>query len=516
MKNNFICLFLCVIFSGCVSLSKKAAKEADLLDTVWNFEGVSHPLKPSYGLAKLLWRGKESGGFKLKAMDVRKWGLPALPGGKTKAVAFPAFGPEGGLTILHQYPANGVFKELGRVSNYTLIWDVFWPASSAGHFRSLYQSDAANRDDAEMFIHEDAAAGIGVGGNYHGTTLSGRWHRIAVVVRSAYGTGGTGHIHKFIDGHFVGGQTTPDERVPNRWSLGKEFHLLADNNGETAAGFLSSLRFVGRAMSMDEVAALGGPSAGGTSVPGPRALSLTKLSGKTEIIAHRGNSCCAPENTLAAIEEAFKAGADYVEVDVRLISDGTAVLMHDERVDRTTSGTGLVSEMTLEEIKRLDAGCWFDAKYCGEKVPTLAEALRAAAGKGRLLLDVKSLQTGKAIRRALDEAGVPVAAVWLWQNESWEAARDFRGNIAGCEILWGKRPSSLSEGSLKSFRPRGIVGFDVDVSEVTKEFVEAAHAQGLRVSAYTYLSPQEMQKGIDLGLDAIYTDYPALLRSLMP
>lgn len=480
----------------------------DVLDTVWNFQDSSRPLKPFYGQAQLSLRGGSAAGFKLKAMDLRKGGLPPLPGSKTKkAIAFPAFGPDEGLTVIHPYPPNGVFGESQRVSNYTLIWDILWSSSSAGRYRGLYQSNAANRDDGELFVHESPSGGIGVGGSYHGRTLPGRWHRVAVAVRAASGEGGTGHMHKFIDGRFVGGQTTPDENVPNRWSLGKEFHILTDNNGETAPGFLSSFRFVGRAMSMDEIAALGGPAAGGTSVAGKPATALSKLSRRTEIIAHRGNSCCAPENTLAAIEEAFSAGADHVEVDVRVSSDGAVVLMHDERVDRTTSGTGLVHEMTLEQIKRLDAGCWFDLSYCGQKVPTLTEALRAADGRGRLLLDVKSLQAGKAIRRALDEAGVKASAVWFWQNESREAAQDFRAHIPDCEILWGKFSSTL---------PAGVVGFDVDMSALSKELIESAHAQGRRVSAYTYLSYEDMRKGVNLGLDAINTDYPALLRSLMP
>ena len=91
------------------------------------------------------------------------------------------------------------------------------------------------------------------------------------------------------------------------------------------------------------------------------------------MVAHRGASGLAPENTLAAFRKALEVGADAFELDVRLTRDGRAVVMHDRRVDRTTTGRGLVGTHTLEELKSLDAGSWYGAEFAGEEVPTLEE-----------------------------------------------------------------------------------------------------------------------------------------------
>lgn len=95
----------------------------------------------------------------------------------------------------------------------------------------------------------------------------------------------------------------------------------------------------------------------------------------TYACAHRGDKACAPENTLAAIRLAVEKGAPQIEFDVQTTRDGRLVIMHDGTVDRTTDGTGKVSELTFEEIRALDAGSWFGSEFKGEQVPTLREVL---------------------------------------------------------------------------------------------------------------------------------------------
>ncbi|GIT38259.1 MAG: hypothetical protein Ct9H300mP7_1800 [Verrucomicrobiota bacterium] len=93
------------------------------------------------------------------------------------------------------------------------------------------------------------------------------------------------------------------------------------------------------------------------------------------ICAHRGVSDSHPENTIAAFREAIRLGAHMIELDVALSSDGKLVLMHDHTVDRTTDGSGRVEELTLADLKKLDAGFWKDSRFKGEQIPTLKEAL---------------------------------------------------------------------------------------------------------------------------------------------
>lgn len=111
--------------------------------------------------------------------------------------------------------------------------------------------------------------------------------------------------------------------------------------------------------------------------------------GVKQIIAHRGSSVDRPENTLASTLRAIEAGATAVEVDVRTTRDGQLVLSHDATLDRTTDGTGPIGEKTLEEIRRLDAGSWFDKRYAAERMPTLDAVLAVCRGKIDVLLDLK-------------------------------------------------------------------------------------------------------------------------------
>jgi glycerophosphoryl diester phosphodiesterase len=107
-----------------------------------------------------------------------------------------------------------------------------------------------------------------------------------------------------------------------------------------------------------------------------------------QVIAHRGSMIDRPENTLAALRRAIAVKAHITEVDVRTTRDGVLVCLHDADLSRTTDGKGKVSETSLAELKKLDAGSWFDRKYRGERVPTLREALAAAKGKIDLMLDL--------------------------------------------------------------------------------------------------------------------------------
>ncbi|BBM18770.1 MULTISPECIES: glycerophosphodiester phosphodiesterase [Enterococcus] len=113
----------------------------------------------------------------------------------------------------------------------------------------------------------------------------------------------------------------------------------------------------------------------------------------TVIIAHRGSAGTHPENTLPAFMEAVRTGADGIELDVHLTADQQLVVIHDESVDRTTDGKGLIRELTLEEIKELDAGSWFDEKYQATKISTLQEVLNLLLQmrfRGFLCIEIKT------------------------------------------------------------------------------------------------------------------------------
>jgi glycerophosphoryl diester phosphodiesterase len=126
--------------------------------------------------------------------------------------------------------------------------------------------------------------------------------------------------------------------------------------------------------------------------------ALEKRTCRPLVMAHRGNSAYAPENTLAAFEQALDLGADGCECDVHATADGEIVVMHDRTVDRTTDGSGAIGEMTLAEMRALDAGSWKGAEFAGEKVPLLAEVVETHVGRGMLYVEIKDYEcTERAI-----------------------------------------------------------------------------------------------------------------------
>lgn len=115
----------------------------------------------------------------------------------------------------------------------------------------------------------------------------------------------------------------------------------------------------------------------------------------TQIFAHRGSKGTHPENTLAAFQEALRLGCDGLELDVHLSKDGVPIVIHDETVDRTSNGKGWVQEQTVAELKQLDAGTWFHARFQGEQIPTLREVLvllKEQRFKGCLNIELKTDQ----------------------------------------------------------------------------------------------------------------------------
>jgi len=490
--------------------------------TVWNFDYPIKPFTASIGTATLSYFDPDNTGWGpgqtvfAKASELR---LPKVNGRDATVMAFPACNPAQGYKVTLNSPPNGVDVMAGYVSNYTLVMDLLMPVASGKPYISLYQTSAQNDDDSEMFFeNKQGGGGLGVAGTYNGTINTGAWHRVALSVQCAAALGGSGRVNKFIDGRFVGGQRTTGDGARCRWALDPGFLLFADNDGETGAGFLTSLMFSDRVLSLEEITALGGPSGKGANVPGPAAKKpLRRASRPVDVIAHRASTGGSPENTIAGIKRSFEAGADMVEVDVRLSADGVPVLMQDQDVGRTTNGSGPVYEKMLAELKKLDAGSWFDPRYAKERVPTLEEALRAAKGRGKLFLDVEGHNMGIPIKQALDKARVGPGAVVLSAGNSLDAADEWREHVPGTHIIWqGALPETSTAGLFKGLKLKGISGFNIDKDLVTTEFVTAAHANGMNVSVYTALDQDDILRLVDMGVDAIETDYPAALAAMLP
>jgi glycerophosphoryl diester phosphodiesterase len=487
-----------------------AAGAARAVDVTWNFDGAT-PLAASIGSGTMAYYDPSTTGWgpvKTQFGTPASLGLPAFPNGASGGVMrVPATAPQEGYQVL---PGGAA----ASTSAYTMIWDFLSPTSADGDWRGLLQTSLANNNDGDFFIQNSPSGGIGILGSYQGSIAPNSWNRIALT-RSASGT-----MRKFINGVRVGVQSSTDPR----FTLGSSFLLFADEDGETAPGYVSSFRYVDSVLSDEQVRLLGNVSSAGTTVAGPTIpdppppapTPTPPLFGRTQIMGHRGGGTLAPENTLAAIEKGFEVGIDLVEIDLHLTADGHAVVFHDSTLDRTTNGTGPIANLTLAQVKQLDAGSWFGAEYAGEKVPTLTEALQLINGRGRTILDVKVPATQAfrdAVHAAIVASGASLDDIWVWPS-SGSYTSDPRFGNAEVQLL-SSVPGNLSDASLQALKASGIDGLSVGDGSITQEAINAFHRNGMWVDAYTVNSPARMAELIAMGVDSIETDRPDLMADLV-
>jgi glycerophosphoryl diester phosphodiesterase len=230
------------------------------------------------------------------------------------------------------------------------------------------------------------------------------------------------------------------------------------------------------------------------------------------VVAHRGASGLAPENTLAAFRLAVEQGAPCVECDVHLTADGVPIVIHDATVDRTTNGSGAVSAMRFEDLRRLDAGAWRGGEFTGERLPTLDETLAACAGRARLVVELKA-GGGEALvdaaLAAIDAAaGTDVAVISFGPDEVRLTARKRPDLPLGFLITKGHLTQHGVPAALAAARDFGATFFSPNEAPVDAALVDAAHAVGLPVSVWTVDDPARMAALASLGVDAITTNRP--------
>jgi glycerophosphoryl diester phosphodiesterase len=228
------------------------------------------------------------------------------------------------------------------------------------------------------------------------------------------------------------------------------------------------------------------------------------------IIGHRGAKAHAPENTLASVRLARAQGARWVEVDVKLSRDGAPVLMHDERLERTTDGRGEVRDMDLADLRRLDAGRWFSAEHAGERIPTLEEFLDLAAGLGLgANLEIKPCpgREAETARVALEVArrrapGLPVL-VSSFAVESLEAALETAPDRPRGYLMDEERPDWAAVADRVA-----AATLNVNAQRQTRESVAAYRASGRPVLCYTVNDPSRAAELLGWGVSAVFTDDP--------
>lgn len=213
-------------------------------------------------------------------------------------------------------------------------------------------------------------------------------------------------------------------------------------------------------------------------------------------IGHRGACGHAPENTLASIDRAISLRCDLAEVDVQRTADGSLVLLHDERVDRTTDGKGLLAEMELEDIRKLDAG--------GQKIPTLEEALHAARGRIGLILELKAEGLAYDICGIVRASGFPGEIIYAsFLHDELQHVRRADPD-AKTLVLFKRLPKDPTAEAARLQATHAGLRFGT----ATMPLVNALHKAHLTVFVYTVNKPADIAKMLSLGVDGIVSDYP--------
>lgn len=221
-------------------------------------------------------------------------------------------------------------------------------------------------------------------------------------------------------------------------------------------------------------------------------------------IAHRGASGRLPENTVAAFLGAIDEGAAMCELDVQITRDGAVVVIHDDTVDRTTNGHGKVAEMTLAEIKRLDAGS-------GERIPTLDEVLAATAGRCALNIELKEAGCETEVLAAMRKWNALGGS--MVSSFDWSALEMLRKLDPAVRI--GVLAEKDSPAMLERAVRLNAVAVNPRYDLVTPDLCAVAHARGLMVLAWTVDVPEMMRMLVGYGVDGIMTNYPGRLRDVL-
>lgn len=269
-----------------------------------------------------------------------------------------------------------------------------------------------------------------------------------------------------------------------------------------------------------------------------------------QVIAHRGASGHAPESTMSAYELAHEWGVDYLELDVQITSDGELVVFHDDTIERTSDGEGAINDYTLEELKALDTGTWFneehpdraDTTFEGAQILTLDELFEHFGHDARYYIETKSPQLNPGLEEALvatleehDMIESGHVLVQSFEQDSLLKVHELNADVPLIQLVW-YHPSEEDNTRLVEWTgvtpgPEEITDADFQaVAEyavgigtnymyeqqvvIDESFIRQAQENGLPVHIYTVNEPEEMERLIEWGADGLFTDYADRLLEL--
>ncbi|WP_439116680.1 glycerophosphodiester phosphodiesterase [Metabacillus litoralis] len=272
------------------------------------------------------------------------------------------------------------------------------------------------------------------------------------------------------------------------------------------------------------------------SIPSSNSINptnlLTSSYEKIVNVAHRGASAYAPEHTLISYQMGEKMNGNYIEIDLQMTSDGHLITMHDERVDRTTNGTGLVKNMTLKEIKQLDAGSWFNEKYPHYakneyehiQVPTLEEVFKEFGQDANYYIETKSPTVYPGMEEKLLKLlekynltgvnGQPSYVILQsFSTESLKKIHVLNEHIPLIQLLPDSSPemTDLQLASIKKYS----IGVGPSFKRIDQKYIEKVRERGLQIHPYTINTREDMKKALKWGVNGIFTNHPDLFHEVL-
>lgn len=233
--------------------------------------------------------------------------------------------------------------------------------------------------------------------------------------------------------------------------------------------------------------------------------------------AHRGFSGKYPENTMLAFEKALEVGIDGIELDVHLTKDGELVIIHDETVDRTTNGTGVVAEMTLNELKKLDASYIFEGKYGVNPIPTLREYFELVKDTG-IVTNIE-LKTGINPYPGIEEKTLAMIDEFGLREQiiisSFNHYSVMRFKELAPEMPCGFLEESWIIGVADYAKKHGVECLHPIYAAVTEEYANAAHEAGLLINTWTVNTKEDMELMAKRGVNAVIGNYPDLCKEVL-
>lgn len=236
----------------------------------------------------------------------------------------------------------------------------------------------------------------------------------------------------------------------------------------------------------------------------------------TLVIAHRGASGVAPENTLAAFREAVRLGAEWIELDVQFSREGVPVVLHDETLNRTSSGRGAVSRKSVEELRGLDAGSWFDERFRGEPIPTLEQVLQwIRPTPANLLIEIKKgkgfpPEFARTVAAMLEREGMQSRVlVQSFDPVAVQRVKEADSSLSTLLLMNYRSPDPARE-ALQV----GAEGAAIRHDLVSAETVRNLRDHNLKLFVWTVNEVEDIRRMLALGVDGIISDFPDRVRKL--